>query len=93
MIGDEMKAKRFTDEQIIRSLNESEQTGNLREVCKRNNVTETTFYRWRIKFGGKNVSDAKQLRELDQEYAQLKRMVSNLSLGTRMPKDLNSEAW
>jgi transposase-like protein len=47
-----MKAKRFTEEQIIGILNEAEQTGNIREVCKRNNITETTFYRWRTKFGG-----------------------------------------
>ncbi len=53
-----MKAKRFTEEQIIGILNEAEQTGNIREVCKRNNITETTFYRWRTKFGGMEVSDA-----------------------------------
>ena len=50
-IGDEMKGKRFTEEQIIGILNEAEQTENIRESSKRNNITETTFYRWRSKFG------------------------------------------
>jgi putative transposase len=74
-------------------LNEAEQTGNIREACKRNNITETTFYRWRSKFGGMEVSDAKRLRELEQENAQLKRMVADLSLDNRMLKDLNSKKW
>ena len=50
-IGDEMKGKRFTEEQIIGILNEAEQTENIRESSKRNNITETTSYRWRSKFG------------------------------------------
>ena len=88
-----MKAKRFTEEQIIGILNEAEQTGNIREVCKRNNITETTFYRWRTKFGGMEVSDAKRFRELEQENSQLKRMVAEQALDIKMLKDLNSKKW
>jgi len=88
-----MKGKRFTEEQIIGILNEAEQTGNIREACKRNNITETTFYRWRAKFGGMEVSDAKRLRELEQENSQLKRMVAEQALDIRMLKDLNSKKW
>ena len=51
-----MKRKRFTEEQIIGILNEAEQAGNIREVCRLNNITEQTFYRWRTKFGGMDVS-------------------------------------
>jgi putative transposase len=88
-----MKGQRFSEEQIIGILNEAEQTGNIREVCKRNNITETTFYRWRTKFGGMEVSDAKRLRELEQENAQLKRMVAEQALDIKMLKDLNSKKW
>ena len=59
-----MKRKRFTEEQIIGILNEAEQAGNIREVCRLNNTTEQTFYRWRTKFGGMDVSEAKRLKEL-----------------------------
>ncbi len=88
-----MKAKRFTEEQIIGILNEAEQTGNIREVCRAHNVTETTFYRWRSKFGGMDVSEAKRLKELERENAELKRMVAEQALDIRMLKDLNSKKW
>ena len=88
-----MRKSRFGDEQIIGILKEAEQTGNIREACKRNNITETTFYRWRSKFGGMEVSDAKRLRELEQENSQLKRMVAEQALDIRMLKDLNSKKW
>ena len=57
-----MKRKRFTEEQIIGVLNEAEQTGNIREICRLNNISEQTFYRWRTKFGGMDVSEAKRLK-------------------------------
>ena len=88
-----MKGKRFTEEQIIGILNEAEQAGNIREVCRAHNVTETTFYRWRSKFGGMDVSDAKRLKELERENSELKKMVAELSLDNRMLKDLNSKKW
>ena len=52
-----MKRKRFSEEQIIRILKEGEVADNIREVCRQNNITEQTFYRWRNKFGGMEVSD------------------------------------
>ena len=88
-----MKGKRFTEEQIIGILNEAEQAGNIREVCRLNNITEQTFYRWRTKFGGMDVSEAKRLRELERENSELKKMVADLSLDVRMLKDLNSKQW
>jgi len=74
-------------------LKEAEQTGNIREVCRLHNLTEQTFYRWRNKFGGMEVSDAKKLRELERENTELKKMVAELSLDNRMLKDLNSKKW
>ena len=89
-----MKRKRFTEEQIIGVLNEAEQTGgNIREVCHLNNISEQTFYRWRTKFGGMDVSEAKKLRELERENTELKKMVADLSLDVRMLKELNSKKW
>ncbi len=88
-----MKRKRFTEEQIIGILNQAEQAGNIREVCKLNNLTEQTFYRWRTKFGGMDVSEAKRLKELERENSELKKMVADLSLDIRMLKDLNSKKW
>jgi putative transposase len=74
-------------------LNEAEQAGNIREVCKLNNFTEQTFYRWRTKFGGMEVSEAKRLKELERENSELKNMVAEQALDIRMLKDLNSKKW
>jgi len=69
--------KRFTEEQIIRILREAEKTGvQIREVCRRHNVTEQTFFRWRNKYGGMEVSDARRLKTLEGENAKLKRLVA-----------------
>ena len=92
-IGDEMKRKRFTEEQIIGILQEAEANGNIREVCRLHNLTETTFYRWRSKFGGMDVSEARRLKELERENAELKRIVADLTLDNRMLKDVNSKKW
>jgi len=88
-----MKRKRFTEEQIIGILKEAEASGNIREVCRLHNVTETTFYRWRSKFGGMDVSEARRLKELERENAELKRMVAEQALDIRMLKDVNSKKW
>ena len=85
--------KRFTEEQIIRILKEAEAGGNVREVCRAHNITEQTFYRWRNKFGGMEVSEARRLRELERENAALKRVVADLTLDNRMLKDINAKKW
>ncbi|MCP4339584.1 MAG: transposase [Desulfobulbaceae bacterium] len=61
-----MKRKRFSEEQIIRILKEGEAIGNIREVCRLHNLTEQTFYRWRNKYCGMEVSDAKKLKGLEK---------------------------
>lgn len=69
--------KRFTEEQIVRILREAEQTGvQIRELARRHNITEQTFFRWRNKYGGMDVSDARRLKELESENAKLKRLVA-----------------
>ena len=88
-----MKKERFSEEQIIRILKEGEALGNVREVCRQHNVTEQTYYRWRNKFGGMEVSDAKRLRGLEKENSELKKVVAELTLDNRMLKDVVSKKW
>lgn len=85
--------KRFTEEQIIRILQEGEQAENIRELCRRHNLTEQTFYRWRNKYGGMDISEMKRLRELEKENAELKKIVAEQMLDIRMLKDVNSKKW
>jgi putative transposase len=88
-----MKRARFSEEQIIGILEAAEAIGNIRDCCKEHNITEQTFYRWRRKFGGMEVSDAKKLRDLEKENTELKKRVAELSLDNRMLKDVNSKKW
>ena len=88
-----MKRARFSEEQIIGILKAAEAAGNIREVCRENNLTEQTSYRWRRKYGGMDVSEAKKLRELERENTELKKMVAEQALDIRMLKELNSKKW
>ena len=88
-----MKRKRFSEEQIIRILKEGEALGNVREACRQHNITEQTYYRWRNKFGGMEVSDAKRLKSLEKENSELKKLVAELTLDNRMLKDVVSKKW
>ena len=88
-----MKGKRFTDEQIIRILHEVEAGVSVADICRKHNCSEQSFYRWKSKFGGMAVSEAKRLRELERENAELKKMVAEQALDIRMLKDVNSRKW
>lgn len=69
--------KRFTEEQIVRLLRDAETSGlQIREFCRKQNITEQTFFRWRNKYGGMDVSDARRLKDLESENAKLKRLVA-----------------
>jgi putative transposase len=85
--------KRFTEEQIIKVLKEYEAGTGTADLCRRHGVSPATFYKWKAKFSGMEVSDARRLRLLEAENAKLKRMVADLHLDIDMLKDVNSKKW
>jgi putative transposase len=88
-----MRKKRFTEAQIIKVLNEAESGVAARDLCRKHNISEQTFYRWRNKYGGMTVNEAKRLRELERENTELKRLVAEQALDIRMLKDVNEKKW
>ncbi len=80
--------KRFTEEQIIAVLKEQEASGKTADLCRRHGVSPATFYKWKSKFGGMEVSDARRLRALDSENARLKRLLAEAELDKAMLREL-----
>ena len=85
--------KRFSEEQIIGILKEQEGGVKTGDVCRRHGISESTFYSWKAKFGGMDVSEARRLKALEVENARLKRMVADLHLDIEILKDVNSKKW
>ena len=75
-----MKKSRFTEEQIVAILKESDAGVPNKEICRKHGISDATFYHWRAKYGGMGVSDVKRLKSLEDENAQLKRLVGEQAL-------------
>ena len=75
-----MKRSRFSEEQIIGVLREQEAGMKVAEVCRKHGISEPTFYAWKAKFGGMSVSDAKRLKQLEDENAKLKKLLAEAML-------------
>ncbi len=88
-----MKRSKFTEEQIIGVLREQEAGAKTSEVCRRHGISSATFYAWKAKFGGMQVSDAKRLKALEDENAKLKRLYANAMLDNAALKDLLGRKW
>lgn len=88
-----MRKSKWTEGQIIGFLQEAEAGTAVTEICRRVGVSTETFYRWRKKFGGLQVSDAKRLRQLEEENRQLKRVVADQALNLQVLKDVVGKAW
>jgi putative transposase len=83
-----MKRSRFSEEQVIAVLREQEAGVSTAEVCRRHGISTATFYAWKAKYGGMNVSEAKRLKTLEDENARLKRLLADAILDNAALKDL-----
>lgn len=88
-----MKRSRFSEEQIIGILKEHEAGVTVADLCRKHGMSPASFYAWKSKFGGMEVSDAKKLKGLESENAKLKRLLADAMLDNTALKDLLSKKW
>ena len=88
-----MKAKRFTEEQIIGILKQGQAGMKIVDLCRMHGISDATFYNWRTKYGGMEVSDAKRLKQLEEENRKLKQMLADTLLENKAIKDVLSKKW
>lgn len=88
-----MKKSRYKEEQIIAVLKEVDAGAKLQEVVRRMGISEQTYYRWKAKYGGMEVSDAKKLRALEEENRRLKHLVADLTLDVQALKAVVAKTW
>ncbi len=88
-----MKRSRFTEEQIIGMIKEQESGVSTADVCRKHGISSASFYKYKAKFGGMDVSDARKLKALEDENAKLNKLLAKQMLDTAMLRDVNSKKW
>jgi putative transposase len=88
-----MKRSRFTEDQIIGILKEHEAKISVANLCRKHGVSDATVYRWKAKYGGMDVTEAKRLKGLEDENARLKRLLADAMLDTAALRDLLGKKW
>jgi putative transposase len=88
-----MRPSRFNEEQIIAILREQEAGAATADVCRKHGISSATFYKWKAKYGGLDVSDARRLKALEDENAKLKRLLAEAMLDNAMLKDIAAKKW
>jgi putative transposase len=89
----DMKRSRFSEEQIIAVLKEQEAGMATADVCRRHGISPATFYKWKAKYGGLEVSDARRLRSMEEENARLKRLLADAMLDNAMLKEISAKKF
>ena len=88
-----MRKSKFSEEQIIGILREAGGDTPVKAVCAKYNLSEPTFYKWRSKYGGMEVNEARRLRSLEDENGRLKRLVADQAVQIQILKEVNSKKW
>jgi putative transposase len=88
-----MRKSQYSEEQIIGILREAEGETPVKVVCAKHNISDATFYKWRAKYGGMDVNEARRLRALEDENGRLKRAVADLTVQVQILKEVNSKKW
>jgi putative transposase len=88
-----MRKSKYSEEQIIGILREAEGDTPVKAVCARHNLSEATFYKWRNKYGGMDVNEAKRMRALEDENGRLKRLIADYAVQIQILKEVNSKKW
>jgi putative transposase len=88
-----MRLSRFSEEQIIVILREQEAGAATADVCRKHGISSATFYKWKARYGGLEVSDARRLKALEAENAKLKKLLAEAMLDNVMLKDVAAKKW
>lgn len=88
-----MKRSRFSDEQIIAIVKEQEAGAKTADVCRKHGISDATFYKWKAKYGGLEVSEARRLKALEDENARLKRLLAEAMLDNAALKEIAGKNW
>ena len=88
-----MQQKQHSTEEIIRILRQADGDETVESICREHNISKASFYRWRRKYGGMDLADAKRLKELEKENAELKKMLAEAMLKNRVLEEVNAKKW